>query len=379
MKRVCKAIVLGLWAIVGVLFLVAWAQGQHISTCRVIVPLGDGANAMGTGAKVAEDDNYDYVITAAHVVIEHGLVARVCRVKYEPYASLEARVVGYHQDADIAILRTRRTAIKYHGLAEAQPGETLYSEGLVSGTKRSRLISSGKYRSQGGIPHGEFAGIPRQGDSGGPIRNSKGEVVAVLWGGGYGVQGTLATETAQIYRRIPTPLRNILRVATLHRPINVYRPVTQGTGPDRISVVGGCQPPMIQYPAPQRYQPEPQPEPPYIETEPPATTAAPGPPGPPGKEGPPGPQGPPGPPGKDAEIDYQRIIAAVVAEIPQLDMDSVTDEVVAKLPPLYFQMADQGGKYGHPIPKRLGETLVINHYRIDVDEVARKVADRLAE
>ena len=303
---------------------------KHPSTCRIVVPNGGGSSSVGTAAKCAEDANHDYVITAAHVVTDRGRLFKNVRLQYRGL-QISGVVHGHDKTADVAVIRTAKTRVPYKPLAKIN-GREFWAEGMVSGTRRVRYVGGKFYSRDGKVTFTEFSGVPRQGDSGGPIRDKQGRIVAVLWGGGMAAQ-TMATSATVIYQRIPTPLRNILRIATFHRPVGVYRPAVVSASPGTTVFApgqircapGGCPPnqlafnvpgvrPIIEEPRPQPVEPpyvEPQPgEPPYVEPQP-------GPQGPPGPRGPQGQQGPAGEPGSDATVDYQRIIDGVVNQLPQ--------------------------------------------------------------
>lgn len=336
--------------------------GRHVSTCKVYVPsaVQPGMGSLGTGAKVAETDNYDYVLTAAHVIREYGRPAKTAWLKYENGLQVQATVVGYEVPSDIAVLRTRPTDIPFHRLTETQAGERVWMDGGTSGTL------SGTRRTTCDPGFGCYATWVDHGDSGGPYRNSQGQVVGILHSGDrYNVR---ATETQEIYRIVPTPIRNILRVAFGRRPIRAAVPMQAYP----------CQP-TTSLP-PRGYQPiiQGQQPPPYDEGDGGEPDPSPGPRGPQGEAGPPGPQGPPG---ADAEVDYERIVEAVVAKLePRLQppsIEDITDRVVANLPPLNFRFNDERGG-AVTVPKRLGETVDIEYYQfVLTPEQRRQLIDEL--
>lgn len=355
---------------------------KHPSTCRITVPLGGGVSNGGTAAKFGEDANYDYVITAAHVVTENGQLYPNVRLSYAG-RTVSGRVQAHDRASDAAIIRTARTGIPYQPLAPLTGEGTYWSEGMVSGVRAIRYTTS-KYYGREGVQFSAFTNQPRQGDSGAPVRDKDGRIVAVLWGGGRGE--SMTTSVQVIYRRVPTPLRNILRLATFHRPVGVYRPAVVSAAPGATVFApsqircapGGCPPNTLAYNVPGVRpiieQPR-EPTPPYVEpkpVEPPAAIQ-----GPKGDTGPIGPRGPQGEPGQAAEVDYDRIVDAVVKALPQPDVDALADAVIKRLPPIKVQTQNQRGEimdeneYAYPGP------IKIQYYQIDREELARDVAERL--
>lgn len=81
------------------------------------------------------------------------------------------------------------------------------------------------------------------------------------------------------------------------------------------------------------------------------------------------------------EEQIKTIIAAVIDELrknpPDIDLEQLADEVQSRLDPIIVQTYDQSTNmleeksYPYPGP------IKIQYYRIDVDEIAGKVADKL--
>ena len=119
--------------------------------------------------------------------------------------------------------------------------------------------------------------------------------------------------------------------------------------------------------------------------------------GPPGDPGPPGPKGDKGDPGSVTNEQLQAIISAVVEQLKAddalrgppghdgrdgkdaapVDMTALAAELVKRLPPIEVETYDQthslleAKSYAYPGP------IKIQYYRVDVDEIAGKVADKL--
>ena len=81
-------------------------------------------------------------------------------------------------------------------------------------------------------------------------------------------------------------------------------------------------------------------------------------PGEPGTKGERGPPGEPGAPGKSAEVDYARL-ADMVASKVTIDVDTVTDAVLAKLPPVKLEVLDEAGNVKQRAEKPLGQAIRI--------------------
>jgi S1-C subfamily serine protease len=163
------------------------AAAQHPAVARIIVPERD-ATAYGSGTLVDVRDQYGLVITNWHVVSDsHGNV----EVVFPSGFRSQARPLKVDSDWDLAALVIWRPPIAPVKLASQppRPGEHLTIHGYGQGRYR---IATGRctnyYAPRPNYPLEvvELDAEARQGDSGGPIFNQRGELAGVLFGAGQG-------------------------------------------------------------------------------------------------------------------------------------------------------------------------------------------------
>jgi hypothetical protein len=154
---------------------------------RIIVP-ERGATAFGSGTLVDVRDEFGLVVTNWHVVRDsQGVV----EVKFPGGFRSHARPLKVDSDWDLAALVIWRPPVEPVQLAARppRPGEPLTIHGYGQGQYR---IASGRctayYAPRRNFPQEmvELDVEARQGDSGGPIFNSRGELAGVLFGAGQG-------------------------------------------------------------------------------------------------------------------------------------------------------------------------------------------------
>jgi serine protease Do len=159
----------------------------HPAVARIVVP-ERGATAFGSGTLVDVRDQYGLVITNWHVVRDsQGIV----EVKFPGGYSSHARPLKVDSDWDLAALVIWRPPIKPVQMASRppRPGEPLTIHGYGQGQYR---IATGRctayYAPRINMPQEmvELNVEARQGDSGGPIFNERGELAGVLFGAGQG-------------------------------------------------------------------------------------------------------------------------------------------------------------------------------------------------
>jgi hypothetical protein len=159
----------------------------HPAVARIVVP-GNGTISYGSGTLVYADETYGLVVTNWHVVNE---AAGPISVHFpDGYYSLGS-VQDVDRDWDLALVAIRRPNAAPVPLAERapQPGEILTIAGYGSGQYRAASGACTQYVAPGlQFPYEmvEVAVSARQGDSGGPIFNSRGELAGVLFGEGDG-------------------------------------------------------------------------------------------------------------------------------------------------------------------------------------------------
>jgi len=173
---------------------VAYAPGAHLrsdrphpAVARVIVP-EEGATSYGSGTLIDSRDQFGLVITNWHVVRDaQGPV----EVLFPGGHRSKARALKVDADWDLAALVVWRPPVQPVRLSAAapQPGDQLTICGYGQGMYRSATGRCTQYYA----PRADFPRQmveldvqARQGDSGGPIFNDRGELAGVLFGAGQG-------------------------------------------------------------------------------------------------------------------------------------------------------------------------------------------------
>jgi len=159
----------------------------HPAVVRVIALERDGMS-LGSGALVAVNGRHGLVVTNWHVVAQ--ATGRVVVVFPDGFRS-GATVLKIDRDWDLAALAIWRPDVAPIPLAKdvPRPGEPLTIAGYGSGRYRTITGRCTQYVSPGGnqpFEMVELSAAARQGDSGGPIFNSRGELAGVLFGTAWG-------------------------------------------------------------------------------------------------------------------------------------------------------------------------------------------------
>ncbi|MEE3372110.1 MAG: serine protease [Planctomycetota bacterium] len=179
----------------------------HPAVVRVMVPEGN-ATSHGSGTLVDTHDRYGLVVTNWHVVQD---ARSTIMVVFPDGFQTGARVLKTDRDWDLAALAIWRPRVQPVPIAlqPPQPGETLTIAGYGSGNYRSVSGRCTQYVSPGGqLPYEmvEVAVRARQGDSGGPIFNQRGEMAGVLFGSGSGrTSGSYAGRVRQFLSTVWPP------------------------------------------------------------------------------------------------------------------------------------------------------------------------------
>jgi hypothetical protein len=162
-------------------------SGQHPAVARIIVP-EHGATAFGSGTLVDVRDQYGLVITNWHVVSDsRGTV----EVAFPGGFRSHARPLKVDSDWDLAALVIWRPPIEPVQVAAQAPrqGDVLTIHGYGQGRYRIAIGRCTNYyapRPNYPLEMVELDVEARQGDSGGPIFNQRGELAGVLFGAGQG-------------------------------------------------------------------------------------------------------------------------------------------------------------------------------------------------
>jgi hypothetical protein len=150
---------------------------------RIIVPNRDGVS-LGSGSLIAVTPTHGLVVTNWHVVRE---ASGTITVAFPNGFRSAATVLRVDRDWDLAALAIWKPNVQPIPLATAapQPGETLTIAGYGKGDYRASSGRCTQYVSPGGrLPYEiiELGTSAREGDSGGPILNGRGELSGVLFG-----------------------------------------------------------------------------------------------------------------------------------------------------------------------------------------------------
>jgi S1-C subfamily serine protease len=163
------------------------ATPPHPAVVRVIVPERNGAS-YGSGTLVDVRDEFGLVVTNWHVVCD---LAGAPTVVFPDGFRSAAQVVKVDREWDLAALVIWKPRVSPVPLAERapRPGEKLAIAGYGGGPYRlvegpcTQYVAPGMNQPWEMV---ELAASARQGDSGGPIFNSQGELAGVLFGEGHG-------------------------------------------------------------------------------------------------------------------------------------------------------------------------------------------------
>ncbi len=184
-------------------------QTPHPAVVRVIVPEPGGAS-LGSGTLVDANDESGLVVTNWHVVKDARQGVLV--VFPDGFQSM-GRVLRMDNDWDLAGVLIKRPTAAPVKLASEPPqiGESLTIAGYGGGNYRSQTGRCTQYLAPS-LRHPfeivECAAAARQGDSGGPMFNSRGELAGVLFGEGGGrTSGTYCGRVHQFLLSATSPLR----------------------------------------------------------------------------------------------------------------------------------------------------------------------------
>lgn len=160
------------------------AERPHPAVVRV-VNAEAGCLSCGSGTLVEKDEQAGLVLTCAHL-FRTG-VGEVT-VAFSGGPRYGARVVAVDEDWDMAALEIAAPAAAPVALAAdpPRPGDALESCGYGRDGRyacnRGRALGYARTTATKTHETLELTGMAREGDSGGPVFNSRGELVAVLWG-----------------------------------------------------------------------------------------------------------------------------------------------------------------------------------------------------
>ncbi len=193
-------------------------NAPHAAVVR-IANAGSGGTSYGSGTLVQKGDGRGLVLSCAHLFRQGtGEVS----VLFRDGRRHAARVMAIDGAWDLAAVEIAEPAAAPATIAETppQPGDLLQSCGFGPdgryGCNQGRAL--GYARTLAGTTHETLtlSGAAREGDSGGPVFNGRGELVAVVWGtDGRTVEGTYCGRIRRFLAgllapgRRPAPLRPV--------------------------------------------------------------------------------------------------------------------------------------------------------------------------
>ena len=208
-----------------------WPSGgqPHPAVVRIVVPEGS-ASSLGSGTLVGVSERLGLVVTNWHVV--RDATGEIVVVFPDGFRS-RATVVRTDRDWDLAALAIWRPRAEPVPLAtEApQPGQPLTIAGYGSGRYRATTGRCTQYVAPGRDQPFEMVELSagaRQGDSGGPIFNNRGQLAGVLFGAAWGqTTGSYCGRVRQFLTSATDDFRRLEAGATMiaQRPQGPAEPI----------------------------------------------------------------------------------------------------------------------------------------------------------
>ena len=163
------------------------ADNIHPAVARIVAP-GESSISYGSGTLIYAKDDLGLVITNWHVVNE---ATGPISVHFPDGFYSPGTVQNVDRDWDLAVIAVRKPHAAPVPIANEppRPGEVLTIAGYGAGAYRAASGPCTQYVAPGlEFPYEmvEVAVSARQGDSGGPIFNQRGELAGVLFGEGHG-------------------------------------------------------------------------------------------------------------------------------------------------------------------------------------------------
>ena len=198
------------WPTLRKTFVPSWQTIPHPSVVRVVVEEGDGAS-VGSGTLVEIHGPYGLVVTNWHVVRD---VKGPVTVIFPDGFRSAAQILKVDSDWDLAALGVWRPSATPVPLARQapRPGDVLTIAGYGAGQYRASSGHCTQYVAPDeDLPYEmvELAAGARQGDSGGPIFNERGELAGVLFGSnGRTTAGSYAGRVDKFLQTVRTTLQH---------------------------------------------------------------------------------------------------------------------------------------------------------------------------
>lgn len=190
------------------------------AVARIVHDEGAGSSA-GSGTLIATSERGSWFLTCAHLFDGPGKT----RVLYRD-ATASAHVVAIDREHDLALLQTRPQNGDAVSVSQETPTGVLSACGFggtgvfrcVRGPITGRAVASGAR-----FPSLRIRGVVRSGDSGGPVFDPHGRLVAVIWGQRGGETYAMGGEPL---RKILAHLSRGSRVSTPGSPSRPTPPLT---------------------------------------------------------------------------------------------------------------------------------------------------------
>jgi hypothetical protein len=313
----------------------AAAAAQHPAVVRISNDTV-GSRSWGSGTVVHGDAVRSVVLTCGHLV--RGGAGRLT-VYFGGRVDYPAKLLGADQAWDLAALEIPRlsassgvepiaVATQYASAGQFVQGCGYGPDGRY-GSYRGRVLGYCKTAATTTYETLQMEGHARDGHSGGPVLNDRGELVAVIWGtDGRMVAGTYCgrihkflSSLACYGGRCPPPRGRVVLPAIPARPPPAT-PTSPSMPPGYATLVADLK----------RLQAD------VARLERTCQAIKPGPPGPPGPKGDPGPKGNAGATG-DCEVDLQRALTAAEIATKRADQAKLAaDEADRKLGDLELRL-----------------------------------------
>ncbi len=201
-------------------------SGPNPAVVRVVVPERDGAS-LGSGALVAVNESSGLVLTNWHVV--RDAAGQITVIFPDGFRS-GAYLLRTDREWDLAALAIRRPNVAPIVISTVapRPGDELTIAGYGSGPYRAVTGRCTQYVSPGDnqpFEMIELSAPARNGDSGGPILNSRGELAGVLFGSSFGrTAGSYCGRLKWFLNTVDGDFRRISAQAMLARRSQAARP-----------------------------------------------------------------------------------------------------------------------------------------------------------
>lgn len=157
----------------------------HAAVVRVTETALGGSRCYGSGTLVHKEAKHGIVLTCAHLFRDE---VKSASVTFADGSRFEAHLVAVDRAWDLAALKIsgpRATPVPI-AVDHPLPGDPLQSCGYGSDGRywcnRGRALGYVRTTATRTYETLELSGFARDGDSGGPVLNASGELVAVLWG-----------------------------------------------------------------------------------------------------------------------------------------------------------------------------------------------------